>query len=35
VASYGRRGPLGAAPRTDAAADADAIEHLRTLGYIQ
>jgi hypothetical protein len=35
VASYGRRAPRGAVPRSDPAADAEALDHLRTLGYIQ
>jgi hypothetical protein len=35
VASYGRRAAPGAAPRSDPATDAEALDQLRTLGYIQ
>jgi hypothetical protein len=35
VASYGRRTAPGAAPQSDPATDAEAVEQLRTLGYIQ
>ena len=35
VRSYGPREAPGAAPKTDPATDAEALEHLRTLGYIQ
>jgi hypothetical protein len=35
VASYGTRAAPQSAPEADADAEAEALEHLRTLGYIQ
>jgi hypothetical protein len=35
LASYGVRGATGSTPTSDPATDAEALEHLRTLGYIQ
>lgn len=35
LASYGNRRAPGSTPKSDPATEAEALEHLRTLGYIQ
>jgi hypothetical protein len=35
LASYGVRGATGSTPKSDPTTEAEALEHLRTLGYIQ